>query len=62
MTSKYLVKLKAQRALLIIEKGLLPLLKSSFKIILDGKKKKKKLRKMRSVHVSFEELMKCFRE
>lgn len=41
MTSKYLVKLKAQRALLIIEKGLLPLLKSSFKIILDGKKKKK---------------------
>lgn len=61
MTSKYLVKLKAQRALLIIEKGLLPLLKSSFKIILDGKKKKK-LRKMRSVHVSFEELMKCFRE
>lgn len=42
MTSKYLVKLKAQRALLIIEKGLLPLLKSSFKIILDGKKKKKK--------------------
>lgn len=59
MTSKYLVKLKAQRALLIIEKGLLPLLKSSFKIILD---EKKMLRKMRSVHVSFEELMKCFRE